>query len=570
MGEPGKSVRLAGVAPAPGRPPQPRPAERPATGGAGAPAPVRTFCVLALVYVAMVVAVVWWMADRNDGHFVYALDDPYIHLAVADNLAFHGTWGVDPGVYESASSSPAWTVLTSLGLIVLPVPDLWVPLVLNVGAGLWILWQLARIDPFGRLAPPVRWAGLLLLGLPIGLVHGTFIGMEHLLHAALVLAVVSRTPALFDGDAPARRRRAVLWLIVLATLVRFETGFLAVGLAGALVVTAERPTPVVARVRRAAPVVGASAVAVALVAAVNLAFGQYPLPNSVTIKTGFAEPGVWGVVRSMASAETLSTLKDLAKAPEITVLTGAIVVLLVRGRRSRWTWWQAAGLAVLATTALTVLFGDLGWFGRYNVWLVAAAYGVLLPVAADPPRRPAIARPRAVVVGVLVAVLLASASQLYRGASLPVAGSEIYRQQRQMARFLADNYDGEAVAVSDLGYVAWLHDGQELDLWGLASVDVVRAVREQRFDRAFMADLVARRGVRAIVIYPESFERDRGGVPDEWTPVERWCLDGGPVRVVGQGCVVWYGPTAADAATLRRQLDDDRELLPDGVTVSVL
>jgi hypothetical protein len=139
-----------------------------------------------------------------------------------------------------------------------------------------------------------------------------------------------------------------------------------------------------------------------------------------------------------------------------------------------------------------------------------------------------------------------------------------------MARFLADNYDGEAVAVSDLGYVAWLHEGREVDLWGLASVEVVRAVRDQRFDPAFMADLVDRRGVRAIVIYPESFERERGGVPDEWTPVERWCLDGGPVRVVGQACVVWYGPTPEDASTLRRHLDDDRDLLPDGVTVAVL
>ena len=510
------------------------------------------------------------MADRNGGHFVYALDDPYIHLAMADNLAFHGTWGVDPGVFESASSSPAWTVLASLGLIVLPVSDLWVPLMLNVGAGLWILWQFARIDPFRRLPPPVRWAGLLLLGLPLGLVHVTFIGMEHLLHAALVLAVVTRVPALFDGDASPRRRRVVLWLIASATLVRFETGFLAVGLAAALVLTAERSTPVVARVWRAAPVVGASAAAVALVACVNLAFGQYALPNSVTIKTGLAEPGAWGVVESLASAETVSTLKDLIKAPEITVLMAALVVLLVSSRRSRWTWWQAAGLAVLATTALTVLFGDLGWFGRYNVWLVAAAYGVLLPVAADPPRLTPVARPRAVAAGVLAAVVLASMSQVYRGASLPVAGSEIYRQQRQMARFLADNYAGEAVAVSDLGYVAWLHDGHELDLWGLASVEVVRAVRNQRFDPGFMADLVARRGVRAIVIYPESFERDRGGVPDEWVAVERWCLDGGPVRVVGQGCVVWYGPTVADAATLRRHLDEDRDLLPEGVTVSVL
>jgi hypothetical protein len=175
-----------------------------------------------------------------------------------------------------------------------------------------------------------------------------------------------------------------------------------------------------------------------------------------------------------------------------------------------------------------------------------------------------------VIVGVLAAALLASVSQLYRGSSLPTASSEIYRQQRQMARFLASNYAGEAVAVSDLGYVAWLHEGHELDLWGLASIEVVRAVRSQQFDPQFMADIADRHDVRAVVIYPESFERNRGGVPDEWIAVERWCLDGGPVRVVGQGCVVWYGPTSDDAATLRHHLDADRDLLPDGITVTTL
>jgi hypothetical protein len=33
---------------------------------------------------------------QTNGHFVYSLDDPYIHLAVAKNLARHGVWGVAP------------------------------------------------------------------------------------------------------------------------------------------------------------------------------------------------------------------------------------------------------------------------------------------------------------------------------------------------------------------------------------------------------------------------------------------------------------------------------------------
>src|ERR687897_880896 len=75
------------------------------------PSTLRTFLVLSGVYLAAVVALGAWMASRNGGTFTYPLDDPYIHLALAENLVHHGSWGVTPGVFESASSSPAWTLL---------------------------------------------------------------------------------------------------------------------------------------------------------------------------------------------------------------------------------------------------------------------------------------------------------------------------------------------------------------------------------------------------------------------------------------------------------------------------
>jgi len=31
---------------------------------------------------------------RTSGHLVYALDDPYIHMAMAKNFSQHGVWGV--------------------------------------------------------------------------------------------------------------------------------------------------------------------------------------------------------------------------------------------------------------------------------------------------------------------------------------------------------------------------------------------------------------------------------------------------------------------------------------------
>ena len=45
------------------------------------------------------------------GVFMYPLDDPFIHMQVAKNLAFHQTWGIFPGEFASASSSLLYTLL---------------------------------------------------------------------------------------------------------------------------------------------------------------------------------------------------------------------------------------------------------------------------------------------------------------------------------------------------------------------------------------------------------------------------------------------------------------------------
>ncbi|NLF86948.1 MAG: hypothetical protein GX571_12695, partial [Lentisphaerae bacterium] len=61
-----------------------------------------------------------------DGHWVYTLDDAYIHLVMARNLALHGVWGVAPDVFAACSSSPLWTLMLALGMRVLGARE-WLP-----------------------------------------------------------------------------------------------------------------------------------------------------------------------------------------------------------------------------------------------------------------------------------------------------------------------------------------------------------------------------------------------------------------------------------------------------------
>ncbi|MGH9027881.1 MAG: hypothetical protein ACRDWD_17485, partial [Acidimicrobiia bacterium] len=84
-----------------------------------------TFWVGVSVLLGVTAVLVSLSVLRNDGHLVYALDDAAIHMSMIRNLAEHGTWGVVPHEYVSASSSPGWELLM--------VGPVWlVPRLLNV------------------------------------------------------------------------------------------------------------------------------------------------------------------------------------------------------------------------------------------------------------------------------------------------------------------------------------------------------------------------------------------------------------------------------------------------------
>src|ERR1700756_4123747 len=67
---------------------------------------------IALALYAVMTAAVFFVSYRAaDHHFVFALDDPYIAMAMGRSLALHGTWGVTRFAFSSASSSPLFTLI---------------------------------------------------------------------------------------------------------------------------------------------------------------------------------------------------------------------------------------------------------------------------------------------------------------------------------------------------------------------------------------------------------------------------------------------------------------------------
>lgn len=540
----------------------PAPAPTPAAVGATPPRAAGTGWWVA-VYLVTVAAVVTGIVVRLGGRFVYVLDDAAIHLSVAEQLVHHGTWGVTAGHFQSASSSPLWTLLVAAGVALVPGPDAWVPLILNVVAGVGVVVVLARNQIVLRPGRG-RWldaaAVLVAVTLVLFLPGLAVVGMEHTLHSLLVLgAVVLVQRRARDGDDTAGLPRWLPYaLLALATLARFETAFVAAGLAAGLACDAvARGGDVAGRARavagRMVAVLAAAAVPLALFAAANKALGGGLLPNSVLAKgqavgSGKLSAGGLGpgdIVGRLASDPLLAALAAFALG----------YVLLAWGSSARHL---VTAVTVLVATMGQVALADVGWFARYQAYLLVVGLYLVLGVIGD---LPAGLRRRAVLALVAVTLLFtpAKARLLVRA---PLSADATYGHLDQAGRFLARYYDGQPVATDQLGYISLLHDGPLTDFAGLGDYEVLRRIPTRDRLAAFHAELARERGFRVAVV-PDTSAMFAS--PHSWVLAGQLRIDGpydGPSRRLD-----FFATVPAEVRPLQAHLRDFARSLPPQVTL---
>jgi len=513
----------------------------------------------AAAYLAVTGLIVALALRHTGGRVVYVLDDPAIHLSVARNLADHGTWGAVAGHYESASSSPLWTVLLAAATKVVPGTDGAVPLALNVAAALGVIAVFAagqRVLAPSRRRPAdvlaVAAFVVVLLFLP-GL---TLVGMEHTLHVALVLAAV----VLFHREERGLPRVGPRWLpyvvLGLATLTRFETAFVAFALAVAFLL-APRPegTPLARRLGRPVLVGLSSLLPLLAYGGFNRAMGQGWLPNSVLAKSTVENDTGLEFVRT--AFERLNT------DPLVAGLAATCVVALVLAGR-RWTPYSLPAIVTVVTVAIHALLARFGWYERYQAYLVALGAYALFAILAD--RLPAVRLPPArsfAVAGIVGALLILSDNKpgLTTGAADGVA--QTYEQRYQLGRFMERYYDGQPVATGELGYVSLDHDGPLTDLFGLGDHEVMEAWRRAGGTppAEFWSRLADERGFGVVAVYPLTLFPN---APADWITVGTWVLDR-EVTTAPDRELIFMAADPEAVAPLADHLAEFQEELPPGV-----
>jgi hypothetical protein len=392
------------------------------------------------------------------------------------------------------------------------------------------------------------------------------VGMEHMLHAALVVQLLVLLRQLQRREITVRSSRLLLCVLFVATLVRYESAFLAVGVACALLAGTTRQLGSAdslahwTRGRAARLGVWALAVgAIPIVAfgIVNKAFGESFLPNSIEAKSNLQYESGIRILRGPVKLWPIIT-SDWA----VTALALLIVAYLVVAFRG--TKRDSVGIAIawLVTALLHVQFASFGWYSRYEAYLLIAGSYVLLCIASE------VVRPSwrtGVLLLAIVLIPVLSIGRIHNTLDAPLASSNTYRQRYQMAQFLKRYYNHKGFLTGELGYSTLLHDGDVVDVLGLGTHDVIaqRKAHGAELSAAFVEHLAAEHHVAVAAVYglSPSFV-----VPRSWVLVGEWDLQEHRVSVPDPA-LQFYATSQAGVAQLDHDLHAFSSRLPSHVKV---
>jgi len=177
-----------------------------------------------LVFWGTVALVLTSSVNNNDGHLIYALDDPYIHMSIAKNFAQKGVWGVTEYEFSSSDSSLSWVILLALTYTIAGVNEL-APFLLNVISGTLLISVLYVYLSEHGLSRSFTFMVLFLTIFVSPLPSTVFVGMEHIFHALITLLFVTQSAKMLAKESETSLGYLAA-LSVVSITTRFEAMFL--------------------------------------------------------------------------------------------------------------------------------------------------------------------------------------------------------------------------------------------------------------------------------------------------------------------------------------------------------
>lgn len=449
---------------------------------------------------AAIVGTAFALIQQATGGFVMPMDDPYIHLEIAKNVAESGVPAINPGEIAFATSSYFWTFLLAAAALV----GLLSPVTPVLFSGVFAVLTLVISAELLKGVSPrqqVVTLGALVLGTTMPL--QVMIGMEHAAHAAAALVAWS-LGARVIRDATSRHLVALAVVLAVATLIRFETIFITAPICAGLVWR---------RNFRGGFAVGIfSILPVSLIGVLSIDQGGKFLPNSVLLRSPMGQVGQASTVDA-ALHLVKSVFVKLSSAPEVSLMIAMVLAAGVFAWKNRVEKSKLIFPALVVCTAILHIAGaQVGWFFRYQFYLMVGLIVAFSLVIAEILGTERVIQMRQsfsskdykllAVLGVIAGFGVADRTWQTTTAGIQAA-RENQLQPMQIARFIRDYVLGETVGVHDLGAAVYFTESRVIDLVGLGHNGIADAVFEGRATPEFYQNLVIDEGVTVMFLYPE-------------------------------------------------------------------
>ena len=418
----------------------------------------------------------------------FPLDDTWIHLTYARNLAEHGEWAFRLGERSAGSTSPLWTLLLAIGFLLKLEPYIW-----TYFLG-WILLTLLGIyaentarNLLASYKPRVPWVGLFFV-FAWHLTWSAVSGMETLLHGYIIFVVLSM---LLSGS---RRYLALGFLAGLSIWIRPD----GLTLLGPILFTA------VFREKTAQSFTDALVKSLIGFGALfgpyllfNLALSGNPMPNTFYAKQ--AEYQAYWLSQTFAQRLINYTWPFIAS-PFIVLLPGALAWLnkTIRARNCAaiaTILWFFGYIAIYFTRMPAYQHGRyiIPAFPILYLWGILGMIEYISSIHAN--RR----------IVFLWQVLLGVLCVLFSFIAARQNAYDVYWIESEMvqtAKWVQKNIPPQALlAVHDIGAMGYYVPNPMIDMAGLITPDVVPFIR----DSSKLAEYLNTKSAAFLVVFPSQY-----------------------------------------------------------------
>ena len=422
----------------------------------------------------------------------FPLDDAWIHLTFARNLAEYGEWSFRPGVPSAGSTSPLWSALLAIGFLINLEPYIWTYLL-----GIVTMWALSVVCEatvrrlISAYSPKLPWIGFFII-VEWHLLWAAMSGMETLLHSLIATFILT---SIMTNS----RRYLTLGLLTgLSVWVRPD-GLTLLGPLGLAVLLNETDTP--SRLKGLLRVVIGFGAIFLLYLFFNLLIGGTPMPNTFYAKQ--AEYTAWQARPFLDRLGELSL--QLLVGPSFLLIPG-VVMWVVKSIRSR-SWGSllalvwSVGYMLLYLSRLPVYqhgryimpampiffligllavveFGYSKTFGRYQ-WFVNTLWRTGL--------------------GAVTLLFIVLGANAYANDV-----TTIEQEMVDSAKWAAANLPPNAlIAAHDIGALGYFNNHPLIDLAGLISPEVIPFIRDETRLAAYLDEKNADYLIAFSDLYPQ-------------------------------------------------------------------